>query len=495
QVAPLADGGLAGEAGMLAGEIELRRGNPSVAAAELISTARRLVPDHRRLAATTLMLAGEASFVAGDNARYCAMAQDAARIRAFDELPATRVVLEHFAAMSATFSGRHHDAAEPLRRVVDLGDATLDPSAKTLASQAAFTLGEAPRARTLAVQAVTSARARGELAEVPWSMIYVAMSEMLSGQLATATATSLEALQLAESLGQSNSAVDHLTVLAMLAALQGDQETAGLRLAAASAGYVERGLSRPGALGTWAAACVDLAHDRPAEALDRFRRMSLGQSRHCSPIRVMAVPHFVEAAVRCGEHEAAYGALTAFERWATTTGGASRIALAHRCRALLAEHEGEAEEHFTEAMRLHRESDSPHDLAGTEMLYAARLRRNRRPKQAREVLREAVQIFDELGARHWVDRAWRELRACGHPGPPGRAPAEATTPPGRGRPGGVGDLSPQQEQIAALVAEGATNREIAARLYISHRTVDHHLRNIFAKLDIRSRVELTKLYR
>nr|WP_019806358.1 helix-turn-helix transcriptional regulator [Saccharomonospora halophila] len=169
--------------------------------------------------------------------------------------------------------------------------------------------------------------------------------------------------------------------------------------------------------------------------------------------------------------------------------------MAHRCRALLAQHEGEAHEHFTEAMRLHREADSPHDLAGTEMLYAARLRRNRKPRQAREVLREAVQIFDELGARHWVDRASRELRACGHPGRAGRTSAEAATPRGHGGPGGLGDLTPQQEQIAALVAEGATNREIAARLYISHRTVDHHLRNIFAKLDLRSRVELTRLYR
>ncbi len=487
RAAPLTRTGLTAEAELLSGEIELRRGNPAVAATELISTAKRLVTTHSTLAATTLMLAGEASFVAGDNARYCATARDAARIRAFDEPPTTRAVLEHFAAMSATFSGRHSDAAEPLRRVVDLGTATPDPATRTLASQAAFTLGEASESRNLAVGAVTAARARGDAADIPWSMVYVAMAEMLNGQLATATTSSLEGLRLAESLGQSNSAVDHLTVLAMLAALQGDEETTGLRLRAASSGYVERGLSRPNALGTWAAACVDLAHDRPADALDRFRRMSVGRARNCTPIRVMAVPHYVEAAVRCGERESAHRALAAFERWATTTGGTARRALVHRCRALLADRDDAAQEHFTEAIRLHREADSPYDLASTEMLYAARLRRDRKPTRAREVLREAVQIFDDLGARHWVRRATRELRACGHP-----APTRRTGAPG---PCGGGELSPQQEQIARLVAEGATNREIAAALYISHRTVDHHLRNIFARLDIRSRVELAKHFR
>jgi DNA-binding CsgD family transcriptional regulator len=480
--APLATGDLRARIGRLAGEIELRRGNPSVAAAELITTARRLAPTHRDLAATTLMLAGEASFVAGDNARYCLTARDAAALCGSENWPTTLLVREHFTAMSATFRGRHAAAAAPLRRLVELGETTTDATGMTLASQAAFTLGDAERSRDLALRAVVSARSHGDESGVPWALVYAAMSALLSGQHATATTTALEGLSVARSLGQSNSAVDHITVLAMLAALQGDEATALARLDAAQEELVERGLGRPSALATWAAACVDLAHDRPAEAFDRFRRLSVGRSRHCIPLRVMATPHFVEAAVRCGEREVARRALTTFEQWADTTGGAARAALAHRCHALLAEEDAEVNARFTEAIRLHRDADAPYDLAVTELLYASWLRRSRKPGQARDVLREAVHLFDELGAAHWVRRASRELRACGHRVPHDRRPKP-------------GSLSPQQDRIAQLVAAGATNKEIAEQLFISHRTVDHHLRNIFAKLDVRSRVELAALYR
>ncbi|NIJ11187.1 DNA-binding CsgD family transcriptional regulator [Saccharomonospora amisosensis] len=483
RAAPLADAGLAGTAGLLAGEIELRRGDPAVAANELIGTARRLAGTHRAIAATTLMLAGEANCLAGDNERYCAIARDAAGLRTADDTAGhTALVVEHFAAMAATFSGRHTEAATPLRRVVRLGHEAGDPAAKTLASQAAFTLGDAAEASDLAAQAIACARQRAELSHVPWALVYRSLSALLTGRHAAAAGSSLEGLALAKSLGQPNSEVSHLTVLALLAALQGDLATAKLRLRAATDGFLRRGLGRPGALAAWAAACADLADDRPADAFNRLRRMSLGRSMRYSPIRVMAVPHFVEAAVRCGRRDSAERALAGFERWASTTGGAARMALVHRCHALLTEDEGRARERFAEAVTLHTQAGSAYDLAYTELLFARRLRRDRRQRRAREVLREAEQLFGELDARHWVRQVQRELRASGH---------QVRDDTARG----PGELTPQQEQIATLVADGATNREIAARLFISHRTVDHHLRNIFTRLGIRSRVELAKLYR
>lgn len=391
-------------------------------------------------------------------------------------------MLEHFVAMSATFNGHHTKTANPLRSVIRLGEEIADPTAKTLASQAAFTLGDAATTRDLALQAVACAQASGDLARVPWALVYGAMSALLSGQHAPAISSALEGLRLAESLGQPNCAVDHLTILAMLAALRGDRETTRLRLDDAASGVVERGLGRPGSLASWAAACADLAGDRPADALHRFHRMTAGPTWSFSPIRVMATPHYVEAAVRCGKHRDAARAVRHFERWAGTTGGQARVALVHRCLGLLAEHPGEAHDHFTEAIRLHRSSGASYDLAYTELLLAARLRRHRKPRQARDVLIEAAQIFDDVDAHHWRDHARRELRACGY------SVEQTSGPPGD-------ELTPQQARIAELVAEGATNREIAATLYISHRTVDHHLRNIFERLGIRSRVELAALYR
>ncbi|GAA5111416.1 helix-turn-helix transcriptional regulator [Haloechinothrix salitolerans] len=474
--------GVDSAATLLAGEIELRSGNPASAAADLLRTARQLNRADTGLAATTFLLAGEASCVAGDDDRYCATALDVARWRELYRQPATRLVLEHFVAMSATFNGHHTKAEGPLRNVVRLGDEIADPTAKTLAGQAAFTLGDAAATRDLALGAVACAHATGDLARAPWALVYAALAALLSGEHAPAISSAMEGLRLAESLGQPNCVVDHLTILAMLAALRGDRETTRLRLDDAASGVIERGLGRPGSLASWAAACADLASDRPADALHRFHRMNTGPTWSFSPIRVMATPHYVEAAVRCGEQRTAARAVTHFERWAGTTGGPARVALAHRCRGLLAEHPGEAHDHFTEAIRLHRGAGASYDLAYTELLLATRLRRHRKPRQARELLIEATQIFDDLDAHHWRDHARRELRSCGYP------MEQPSGHPGR-------ELTSQQARIAELVAEGATNREIAATLYISHRTVDHHLRNIFERLGIRSRVELAALYR
>jgi DNA-binding CsgD family transcriptional regulator len=229
-------------------------------------------------------------------------------------------------------------------------------------------------------------------------------------------------------------------------------------------------------------ACADLAADRPADALARLRFATAGTSPMHLAIRVMAVPNFVEAAARCGRRDPAAHALGIYDRWIGGSGCAPRLALSHRCHALLAAGEGEAGEHFREAIRLHHSTGTAFELAKTEMFYAYQLRRNRKPAVARELLRDAAKIFQDYDADRWAGRAIAELRASGE-----------SVPPGPARP--AGELTPQQMQISRLVAEGATNREIARQLFISPRTVEHHLRNIFAKLGVRSRVELAVLFR
>jgi DNA-binding CsgD family transcriptional regulator len=196
----------------------------------------------------------------------------------------------------------------------------------------------------------------------------------------------------------------------------------------------------------------------------------------------MAAPHVVEAGVRTHQLTPAVHALAAFDRWVGDSGCAPRLALSHRCHALLAERPVDADEHFREAIRLHRSSETALELAKTELFYAAKLRRGRKPTAARELLRDAVKIFHDYHAEPWARRATAELRAAGE-SVGGAAPVR------------MGELTAQQLEIARLVADGATNREIAAQLSISARTVDHHLRNIFAKLGIRSRVELAARFR
>ena len=124
-------------------------------------------------------------------------------------------------------------------------------------------------------------------------------------------------------------------------------------------------------------------------------------------------------------------------------------------------------------------SIGPLERARTELLWGESLRRRRHRSAARAHLRLALEAFDQLGAHPWAAIARTELRATGET-------ARARVPEALDR------LTPQELQVARFVAEGATNREVAARMFISPRTVDHHLRNVFAKLGITSRAELIR---
>jgi DNA-binding NarL/FixJ family response regulator len=473
-------GPLRGRADLLRGEIELRDGRPATGRRMLLDAADRLVDDDRRSAVVALAYAGEASCLGGDLRRYLAIAERAAALRGHRDEPDVDLLFAHFEGMAATYRGRHREAAGPLRRTVRLAEATDDCAAKVWASMAALILGDDLRTYELASRAV-SLGTGPDAAVKPWALSYLAMAELWLGRYPSATAHSLEGLRLARAAGQENCAIDHLAMMALLAALQGDKDTSLLRLEAVSGAATRRGLARPGAFTSWALACLELIEDRPADAAGRIRLMS--RTWHAHPVvHVMATPHFVEAAVRCGERKGALRALEVFDRWATSTHNAVRLALSHRCHALLADDETEAEEHFCEALRLHVRGDSAFELARTELLYGHRLRRARKPRAAREHLRNALQIFQYYDAEHWTTSARAELRAAGET-------IEPATPKS------VEKLTAQQRQIALLAAEGATNREIATRLVLSHRTVDHHLRNVFVRLGIRSRVELSRFFR
>lgn len=464
------------------GEIELRDGVPASACHSLSSAAGLFSPAERSLRARALVLAGEASCLAGDFSAYFALAAQAELARLADDPPTVRLVYDHFTGMAATFRGQHAEARHHLRGVIRTAAALRDPESLILASQAAYTLGEAGQAHALAVAAVHGARESGRAGLVPGGLVYQSLSALLLDRYAAAEAAALEGLRLAETTGQRNVAVDHMAVLGLLAALQGDRASAALRLGAAAHEVAARELGRPQAFNCWVSACIDLVEDRPADALHRFRQMTAGTGQFNPAIRALATPHYVEAATRCGQRSRAAGALHAFESWAAGSGSTTRLALAQRCHGLLAEDDSVAEEHFRESLRLHQHAHTALELAKTELFFAHRLRRARKPGAARSLLREALTIFQQFDARPWADRATAELRAAGDT--VGPATSHAKT-----------ELTAQQMRISALVAQGATNREIADRLVLSTRTVDYHLRNIFARLGVRSRVELAALFR
>jgi DNA-binding CsgD family transcriptional regulator len=196
---------------------------------------------------------------------------------------------------------------------------------------------------------------------------------------------------------------------------------------------------------------------------------------HHAVVRSFAVGDLVEAAVRSGHRAEVEPIVADLEAIAASTPSpVLHIGLRYG-RALLAP-EDEAEELFAAALAADLGS-WPFARARLQLAYGAWLRRCRRAAESRAPLRAARDTFDALGAAAWGDRARQELRASGEQSRP-------RTPEAREQ------LSPQELLIAQLAAEGLTNREIGARLYLSHRTVGTHLHRIFPKLGITSRVAL-----
>ena len=189
-------------------------------------------------------------------------------------------------------------------------------------------------------------------------------------------------------------------------------------------------------------------------------------------------PELVEALVRTGERARAVEVARAFRERAVRKDQPWSLARAARASALLAA-DDELDPAFGEALRLHGPAPDTFERARTLMLYGARLRRARRPADARGHLQEARAAFDALGARRWSDVVADELEATGL-----RARTRGTGP--------VLELTARELQIAELLAEGRTTREAAAALFLSPKTVEYHLRHVYTKLDITSRAELAR---
>ncbi|SCL71593.1 AAA ATPase domain-containing protein [Micromonospora citrea] len=478
-----ADPVVAGRAELLRGELELRCGSPSVASATLLAAAGPVSGADRLAALGALVRAGEAVCFAGDQYRYAEVARRVAALRRPGDPPAAELMASLVTGAAATLRGDHDQGGPALRRAVVLGNRltgpALTPTALTCAAVAGLLVAVDNAAHRLAGRAVELARAGGELSVLPRALELRAIAEYWLGRHEAAADSSREGLRVARDTGQVNSAGVHLGMLAVLAAVRADRDASLRRIREIGEGPAPH--SRPRALAQWALAVLDLVDGRHAAAAARLTALARpGTGRGQVLIQVMATPYLVEAAAGSAHRPAAAAALAVFDRWASSTASPSRRALSARCHALLAPRgSAEAERRFRDALRLHPGDAAAFERARTELLLGRELRRSRRPRDAREHLHAARETFDLLGLAAWAEQATTELRAAGESvGGPDLSAARL--------------LTGQQLRIAQLVAEGATNREIAARMFLSTRTVDHHLRNIFHRLGIRSRTELAR---
>ncbi|MFF0479217.1 AAA family ATPase [Streptomyces sp. NPDC004284] len=301
-----------------------------------------------------------------------------------------------------------------------------------------------------------------------------------SGAWTAAGSAAEAAFGLAAEAGAENVAVGAPILQATLRAVRGDHTGARERAAEAVRG-IELGKSRSlyvrhcQALGMAA-----LAEGDHKAAYEHLRRV-FTQDSPPAPVHHHASLHYLAdlaaAAVRAGRTDDARAVLRAAEDILEAPRSVRLDAIVHRATALLSPPD-DAEPHFLAALADPAGAQWPFEHALAQLDFAEWLRRRRRAAEARPLLTAALEVFERLDARPWTERATAELRAAGV------AVADSTAPEA------VAGLTPQELQIAQLAAEGLTNRDIGARLYLSPRTIGFHLHKIFPKLGITGRAQL-----
>ncbi|MFI7679527.1 helix-turn-helix transcriptional regulator [Actinophytocola sp. NPDC049390] len=342
-------------------------------------------------------------------------------------------------------------------------------------------VGHDTTARQVAQELLTRCRTHGWLGRTPPVLACMARASTFLSRHTDAWDEATEALTIAQELGHRQWIAETSGVLAYLAAVSGDEARCHA-LADDALAAPEPGTPPPGmSWAQWALALLDLGNARWESALTRLTTLHTGPMRHQLP-GLRSVPDLVEAAVRLGRPEAARDPFARLTNWARQARQPWIDANVHRCRALLAP-DTDADDLYRAALGRHP-GDRQFDHARTALLYGEWLRRARRKSEARSQLRDAYETFRRLEATRWAARARTELEATGET--VSALERDATS-------GTLATLTPQERKIIRLAARGLSNRDIAAQLFLSPRTVGYHLYKAFPKLGVTARTELTEL--
>lgn len=373
--------------------------------------------------------------------------------------------------------GEHRQARELLDQI-EPGLAHWDPTApghEVLAIDALCRLwmGDHKVAERALTRLVEANRAAGAVTPLALPLAVLATLHIRRGDLALAAACAEESDEIAETgLGGGFVATLSLAAVAMVAGHTGDVATC--RAATDRMLALGEAMEVPSTLACAEQALGQLALGRgeAERAAIHFRAALDHTAAHgtLDPAFLFSHADLVEALVRLDRAEEARPVLAELEVGADRTGGAWARAAVHRCRALLGPDE-EIDANIAAALAAHADPPMPFEAARTRLAIGERLRRARRRADARIQLAAAQEGFATAGAHSWAERAGIELTATG---------ATATT----------AELTARERDVCELVAAGRTNREVAAALFLSPRTVEHHLRAAYRKLGVRSRTEL-----
>jgi DNA-binding CsgD family transcriptional regulator/tetratricopeptide (TPR) repeat protein len=322
----------------------------------------------------------------------------------------------------------------------------------------------------LSVRQVQLARDAGALTVLPLALNLQAGIHLFAGEFAAAQTLSEEAHAVSDAI--ANPEVPHARLF--LAAWRGQEAETSRLTAAGDRDATARGEGRTIGVGKYVTAVLYNGLARYDDALTAAQEVT--EYPQDLTFFTWGLVELIEAATRCGEADLAAAGLRRLSELTRTSGTDWALGVEARSRALLGNGEA-AESLYRQAIEALERTRVRVELARAHLLYGEWLRRELRRLDAREQLRTAHSQFTEFGMEAFAERARVELKATGEHAR--RRTAETRD-----------DLTPQEAQISRLAANGATNQEIAAQLFISPSTVDYHLRKAFRKLGVKSRHQL-----
>jgi DNA-binding CsgD family transcriptional regulator len=465
-------------ADVLRAQIALARGRGGDASALMLAAAQRLEPLDAGLARDAYLEALGAAMFAGRlrgavGAREVATAARAAASAGSARQPPRGLDLL-LDGLVTRFTDGFAGGVAPLRRALRALQALLREQG-LVGREVRLALGVSPELwdddawHELAARGVRAAREAGALAALPNGLTYHAGLLVFAGEFAAAAALLEEAGAIAAATGNAHN--DYVSPL--LAALRGHEAPALEVIEASVRLATARGEGRA------------ISHARHATAvlyngLGRYQDALAAAQQACEyedlGVFGWALAELVEAGMRSDNREVAAAALKQLAERTRASGTNWALGIESRSRALVSEAE-DAEPLYREAIERLARSRITVQLARTHLLYGEWLRRASRRADAREHLHAGHEILGRMGAHGFAERAARELRATGE-----RVRKRGADTPSR--------LTAQEAQIARLASDGLSNPEIAAQLFMSPRTVEYHLRKVFAKLGISSRGQL-----
>ena len=351
-----------------------------------------------------------------------------------------------------------------------------DPRLTVWAGVAALNLGDVGGMQRHYARALEQAREAGAAASLPYILEHTSMQLALSGSFAACRAAAEEGLQLARESEHQRATGQLLAVLAFLASTIGDAEQCRRYADEARSIAGPLGIGLTNATVSWALARLDLALGRNDEAIERLTALAAAKPGDGHPVVALwSTVDLVEAAARARRTDGILELLGTVAAMARATNEAGAEAMAAWCRGLLGGPNADTD--LAEAAAGFAGLGLPVAAARARLVLGELLRRDRQPRAAREHLRAALDTFRSVGATAWAERAASELRASGE-----GVPVQEVE--------GIASLTAQELQIARYVSQGASNKDIAAQLFLSPRTVEYHLYKAYPKLGITSRSQL-----